>query len=58
MKNKAYIIVGIIFLIFALICPFPSQYGISWAVWRVSMGAFGCASIALGAYRTIKQIKQ
>ena len=55
MKNKALIIVGIILLILALICPFPSQFGISWAAWRVIMGAFGCVSLALGAYRSAKQ---
>ena len=55
MKNKALIIVGIILLIFALIYPFPSQFGISWAVWRVVIGAFGCVLLALGAYRSAKQ---
>ena len=55
MKNKVCIIAGIILLIFALICPFPSQFGVSWVVWRVVMGAFGCASLALGVYQTVKQ---
>ena len=55
MKNKVCIIVGIILLIFALMCPFPPLFGISWMVWRIIMGAFGCISLALGAYRSAKQ---
>ncbi|MBR3570215.1 MAG: hypothetical protein IKN96_05365 [Oscillibacter sp.] len=55
MKNKARIVAGIALLIFALVCPFPSQFGISWAVWRAIMGALGCASLALGIYQTVKQ---
>ena len=54
MKNKVCFIVGIILLIFALVCPFPSQFGISWAVWRVIMGAFGCVLLALGVILSVR----
>ena len=55
MKNKVCIIVGIILLIFALICPLPAMFGISWMAWRIIIGAFGCVSLALGIYQTVKQ---
>ena len=55
MKNKVCIVVGIIFLIFALICPLPPLFGISWMAWRIIIGAFGCVSLTLGIYQTVKQ---
>lgn len=55
MKNRVFIIVGIILLISALICPFPPLFGISWIAWRIIIGAFGCVSLALGIYQTVKQ---
>ena len=55
MKNKVCIIVGVLFLVFALICPLPPLFGISWMVWRTLIGVLGGVLVAFGVYQTVKQ---
>ena len=55
MKNVLLMITGIILLVFALVCPFPSLFGISWMVWRIMTGVLGCILLALGVYQKAKQ---
>ena len=52
MKHIIPIILGLIFLIFAAICPLPSIAAVSGILLRVVIGLLGCCLLAFGAYKT------
>lgn len=56
MKNIVLIIVGLIFLLFAMICPLPTMLAVSGIVWRIIIGLFGCCLLALGIYRIVRKM--
>lgn len=51
MKNIALIVVGLIFLIVAVIFPFPTMLAISGVAWRIIIGLLGCFSLVLSIYK-------
>ncbi len=53
MKNIVLIIVGLIFLIFVAICPFPTILGVPGVVWRIIIALFACCLLALGIYKFV-----
>ena len=55
MKNIALIIVGLIFLIFVVICPFPAMLAVPGVVWRIIIGLLSCFSLVLGVYKTTRK---
>ncbi len=55
MKNIVLIIVGLIFLLFVVICPLPTMLAISGIVWRIIIGLFGCCLLALGIYKIVRK---
>ena len=48
MKKIAVIMLGLIFLIAALICPLPTVSAVPGIVWRIIIGLLGCFLLAFG----------
>ena len=48
MKKIAVIMLGLIFLIAALICPLPTVLAVPGIVWRIIIGLLGCFLLAFG----------
>jgi len=50
MKNAAMIAIGSIFLIIAMICPFPTILSVSEIVGRTATGLVNCFRLIAGIY--------
>ena len=46
------IIIGLFFLTFALLAPLPTILTIPGVMWRIILGIFSCALIAIGICKT------
>lgn len=55
MKNIVLVIVGLIFLLFAAICPFPSLLSVSGVIWRMIIGFISCFVLVMGIYKTVRK---
>lgn len=53
MKNAAMIAIGSIFLMIAMICPFPTILSVSGIVWRMATGLLSCFLLIAGIYNCI-----
>ncbi len=55
MKNIAYLMVGLILFILAVIYPLPTIFAVSGIVWRILIGLLGCFSFTWGIYKTVRK---
>lgn len=53
MKVILQVIVGLILLILAAICPFPIMLAIPGVVWRIIIGILGCFLFISGIYKKV-----
>lgn len=55
MKVVLQVIVGLILLIVAAICPFPIMIAIPGVVWRIVIGMLGCFLCISGIYKKVRK---
>ncbi len=55
MNHNTQIMMGVVFLIFAAICPLPPVFMVPGVVWRIIIGLLGCFLFAFGVYQKIKK---
>ena len=53
MKKLTLIMIGLILIIFVMICPFPTILAVPGAAWRMIIGLLGCFLLALGIYKAV-----
>lgn len=53
MKNVVLIIVGLIFVLFVVICPLPAILAVPGITWRIIVGLLGCFLFILGIYKMV-----
>lgn len=54
MRNMIQIVIGLIFLIVALICPLPTMLAVSGVVWRMIVGLLGLILLVSGSYEVYR----
>lgn len=54
----AQIVVGLVFLILAAICPLPPMVAVPGVVWRIVVSLLSCAAIVSGVSGLVRQTER